>query len=309
VTLSAEDFSGRVTFITGPEKGSGKTTLLNYALGLLREAGEAPAFLGIGLEGDERARAAGIRALESGSPNADSRDARAPLVACRPGEVFVSAERFIRSSSCLPEVLETLPGSTALGRLAVVRARRDGQAVLVGPERNELTAFAVGAILEAGWARSVLVDGALNRITQVSAFAGAGAARFYFAVRASPGDLERNARAMRRLYALATLPEAGLAELPEPVFALDGPLTSQSLARVPAAARSIVVDDFTKVFLDGRELAALRRERALAVRSGVEFGGFVLSLRDVARERFSRELADPALEALVAYDPFEARVA
>lgn len=301
MTFVASDFSGRVTFITGAEKGCGKTSLLNYALGLLREAGEFPAFLGVGLDGE----LSGLSAA-----------ARLPRIACRTGEVFVSAEPFLRSSSCSPEILEALPGSTALGRLAVARARRDGQAVLVGPERNEYSAFAIEAIRQEGWARSVLVDGAMNRITQVSAFRGA---RFVFVVRVSPADLDRNVRAMRRIYALARLPEARRSPdgtfpgLPEPVFRLEGPLTADTLARVPAEARSIIVADFTKVFLDENGLSALARGRVLAVEQGIEFGGFAVSLRDLGRERFASALLGrfghdgPRLDEFVAYDVYEAR--
>ncbi len=298
--LGAAELTGRVTFITGPEKGSGKTTLLNHALGLLRASGEAAAFLGIGFDGE-----------------AGMMDARAPRVACRPGEVFVSAERYLRSSSCLPEILEALPGQTALGRLAVARARRPGQVVLVGAERNEYSALAIDAIREAGWARTVLVDGAMNRITQISTLAGSRAfpgARFLFAMRVSPGDLERNLRAMRRIFALSRLPVAGCdgaagsaTVLPEPVFRMVGPLTAQTLSRVPDGAASLLVEDFTKVFLDAQALAAFARSRVLAVERGFEFGGFVVSLRDLCRERFSEALGDPEIEELVEYDPFEAR--
>jgi hypothetical protein len=290
VKLGAAALSGRVTFVTGPEKGSGKTSLLNYALGLLREAGESPAFLGVGFDGE-----------------AGDATSRASRIACRSGEVFVSAERFLRSSSCLPEILEALPGSTALGRLAVARARRDGWAVLVGPERNEHTAFAIDAIRSGPWSSTVLVDGAMNRITQVSAFRGA---RFLFSVRASPGDLERNVRAMARAWALARLPEAGSAPLPEPAYRLAGPLTAQTLARVPPEARSIIVEDFTKVFLDAQALAALSRDRSLAVEAGIEFAGFAVSLRDLPRERFSAALraaaGGPEIEELVDYEPYGA---
>ena len=292
--LGAAALSGRVTFITGPEKGSGKTTLLNYALGLLRSSGEAAAFLGIGFDGE-----------------AGMMDARAPRVACRPGEVFVSAERYLRSSSCLPEILEALPGQTALGRLAVARARRPGQVVLVGAERNEYSAAAIDAIRDVGWARSVLVDGAMNRITQVSAFSGA---RFLFSLRVSPGDLDRNLRAMRRVFALSRLPVAAVgsdgagaaALLPEPIYRVEGPLTAQTLSRVPETAASVLVEDFTKIFLDAQALAAFARSRVLAVERGFEFGGFVVSLRDMSRERFSEALGDPGIEELVEYDPFEA---
>lgn len=297
--LAAESLTRRVTFITGPEKGSGKTTLLVHALGLLRLAGERPAFLGIGFDG-ERDPAA-----------------RAPRIACLPGEVFVTAAACLATSGCWPEVLAALPGSSALGRLAVVRARREGRAVLVGSERNEYSARAIELIRAEDWARTVLVDGAMNRITQVAAFPGA---RFLFAVRASPADLERNAAAVRRLALLVRLPALGTAAeadldhlddlvraagLPVPASAVDGALTADALARAPRTARTLVVHDFTRVFLDLPALTALLSERALAVRAGVAFGGFSVTLRDVSRARFLQAVADPAVAAMIAFNPLE----
>lgn len=359
MNLAAGGFSGRVTFLAGAGKGSGKTTLLNYALGLMRDSGESAAFLGIGFDGEQRA------------------GARLPRIACRRGEVFVTASQYLAISGCRPEVLDVLPGSSPLGRLAIVRARRDGEVVLVGCERNDYTARAIETIRGEGWALTVLVDGAMSRITQVSAFPGA---RFVFTVRALPGDLEGSAAAVRRLAALADLPVVGAgsgahdndasaaglptpacalddrasapgppthgcaldddvsaaglptpacapdyhasapglptrgcaldndvsaAGLPTPACALDGPLTATTLERVPAAARTIVVDDFTKVFLDASALGALRRERVLAVRTGVEFAGFVVTLRDVSRARFLAALDDPAAAEMIAFNPYE----
>ncbi|MDA8427165.1 MAG: hypothetical protein M0Z80_13640, partial [Treponema sp.] len=189
--LSSAAILGRVTFVTGPEKGCGKTTLVKRLLSLARAVDERPAILAVGFEGE--------------SPRPGSDDSRRPALECLPGEVFVSAERYLRISSCLPEVLDVLPGSTALGRLAIVRARRRGRLVLVGPERNEHVAWAVDRIRSERWARTILVDGALNRITQASVFPGAG---FLFVLRLSPGDLDRGLRALRRIHRLVTLPVA-----------------------------------------------------------------------------------------------------
>ena len=44
----------------------------------------------------------------------------------------------------------------------------------------------------------------------------------------------------------------------------------------------MVVEDLTKVFLDGPSIAALRRRLCLAVRTGIELVGLVVSLRDAA---------------------------
>ncbi len=309
--LTAESFIGRVTFITGPEKHCGKTTLLNAGLALLRKAGEKPAFLGVGFDGEAR------DALTA---------ARKPRIRVEAGEVFVSAERYLRASPCLPELLDVVPGSSALGRLAIARAQRSGEVTLVGPERNDYAAWAIERILAEGWARSVLVDGAINRITQVSAFSGA---RFLFALRSAPADLERQARRARHIAALtrlsglpaaaslfasegeaafdpAALDTAAVAAgFPAPVFALRGPLTADSAAAIPEAARTVVVEDFTKVFLDLAALEAFCRARALAVAYPADFGGFVAVLRDLPQKRFLEALGDPELAGLVAFNPYE----
>jgi hypothetical protein len=302
MTIGAPELAGRVTFVTGPDKGSGKTSFLNYALSLLRSAGEAPAFLGIGLDGD---------LSPAGGPG---RAGGRSIIPCEPGELFLSAERYIEDSGCEPEIAAVLPGGNALGRLAIVRARRPGLAVLVGPERNELAAEAISIMRELG-ARSVLVDGSMNRITQVSSFAGA---RFYFAMRAGPGELEPRLGSMRRLALLAGLPELGeearrdptacaaAAGLPEPARLVQGPLTSLTLSRLGDASGTIVVEDFTKVFLRWDELRALLRKGSLAVLHGLAFGGFVLRLHDLGRAAFAAALGDPDLEAMIAFNPYEA---
>lgn len=299
--LKAEDFSGRVTFITGPEKHCGKTTLLNRALGLLRAAGESPAFLGVGFDGEARDSLSTIRK---------------PRILVEAGELFVSAERYIRSSRVMPEILAVLPGSSALGRLALVRARRAGEVVLVGPERNEFAGWVIERIRGEGLARSIVVDGAINRLTQVSAFSGA---RFFFVLRLGPAELPKAARKVRLIAALSALPhltlspefpEEGLAaaahaaDLPLPVFSLDGPLTTATVKTIPPSAATVLVEDFTKVFLDETGLAALRRDRRLAVRCPFEFGGFVTALRGISPERFSEAVGDAVPEDLFIKNPY-----
>ena len=288
--LAAGDFLGRVTFITGPEKHCGKTTLLNACLALTRRAGERPAFLGIGFDGEGRDALSGVRK---------------PRIVCMPGEVFVTAEPYLRASDCLPEILDVLPGSTVLGRLAIARAGRSGPVTLVGPERNEFASWAISRIVDEGWARTVLVDGAINRITQVAAF---DRARFLFALRVSPSDLERQVRRLRLLYALQSLPILGTeggGEFPEPRYLLEGPLTDETAKRLPPEAKTVIADDFTKVFLDGPALRAFLRDRRLVLRAGADFGGFVVVLRDLSRAEFSGFLADAEIEALVSYNPYE----
>ncbi len=290
----AEDFLGRVTFVTGPEKHCGKTTFMNRAAELARRGARAaglpgPALLTVGYDGEARDFLSG---------------ARKPAVPVAEGDVVVTTERFARP--CSPEILDVLPGSTALGRLCIARARRAATVALVGPEGNSLVAWAVRRIAD-GYSGTVLVDGAINRITQA---ASVGGARFVYALRVDGASLERAAALVRRMAALASLPVApmrgGDAAIEGP-FVLDGALTAETTARVPKGAASVVVEDFTKVFLGDSELSAFLRERTLYVGRRIEFGGFVVACRGVSDEDFSSRLADDALSALVAFNPYEER--
>lgn len=283
----AEDFLGRVTFVTGPEKHCGKTTFLNRALALVRAAGERPAFLSIGYDGEARDSLSAVRK---------------PAVPVTAGDVVVSAERFLRDGRILPEILEILPGSSAFGRICAARAHRPGRVVLVGPEGNEGVARALALLRDEGAARTVLVDGAINRITQVAAWPGA---RFVFVLRADAASLDKSARQARRLSFLASLPPAP-ADFGsrEGELALAGPLTAAVAENLPETVRAVTVEDFTKVFLDDGELRSFRARRVLFVRNPLECAGIVAVLRAVSRDAFLSRL-DEGTAARIAFNPYE----
>ncbi|HRW24788.1 MAG TPA: hypothetical protein P5298_10290 [Spirochaetia bacterium] len=293
-----EDFVGRVTFVTGPEKHCGKTTFMNRAAALARrgarESGRAaPALLTVGYDGEARDFLSG---------------ARKPAVPVEPGDLVVTTERFARP--CSPEILDALPGSTALGRLCVARAGRPATVALVGPEGNSLVAWAVRRILDDGLADTVLVDGAINRVTQAASIDGA---RFVYAVRVDAAGLDRSVSRVRRMAALAGLPlasadaPAGGGEGACGSVAVSGALTAETAARLPPSAEEVVVDDFTKVFLSDAELAAFTRGRRLLVARRVEFGGFVVACRGLSDDAFLERLADDSIAAAVAFNPYEER--
>ena len=99
--------AGAVTAVTGFEKGSGKTTFLNLALPYARAAGPAAVFT-IGVDGARKGHEA------SGSIHVES------------GDVVLTTEAFARASDARFEVLEAVPGRTALGQLLL--GRRGGPA-------------------------------------------------------------------------------------------------------------------------------------------------------------------------------------
>ena len=232
---------------------------------MLRRSGEAAAILGIGFEGVAK----GL-----GSPQG-----RATRLRIEAGELFASSASWLEGCGAAPEILGLLSGSGAFGRLALARAHRSGDVVLVGPESNEATAETVALMREAG-ASTVLVDGAFGRLTQVAAIEGA---RFFSSAILDRGSLASAAASMRRMAALGKLPRyegPAAGEGAEPIF-LEGPLTAGTLSTLPDRPTLLVVEDFTKVFLEEAALRSFLSRHLLAVRKRIEFAGFVVARRGV----------------------------
>ena len=273
-----DEVAGAVTAVTGFDKGSGKTTFLNLALPYARAAGPAAVFT-IGVDGARKALEA------SGS------------IHVQPGDVVMTTEAFALASDASFEVLEAVPGRTALGRLLLGRARRAGSVTLVGTEHLSTLAQLIAQVQEEGWAQSVLVDGAVNRLTQVSAL---GPVQFAFTVRVEPANLARAAARIRALDALAQLPESG----PE-ALVLQGPITPDTLKALPEGATAFSAEDFTKFFLEPQELLRTLTRYQCSVRRRFKLMCVAVTLRGLARTDFLEALGGDAPASLL-LNPFEA---
>ncbi len=274
---------GAVTAVTGFEKGSGKTTFLNHALPFLRQSGPVAIFT-IGVDGALKARDL------HGSP---------PEITVEPGDVVMTTDTFARLGTASLEVLEALPGRSALGRLFLGRAVRGGSVTLVGSEHFSVLAETIAQVRHENWARSVLVDGAVNRITQVSALGEVG---FAFTVRIDRGNLARAAQRIQNLSLLAALPHEPNPQ--EESLCLEGPLTHSLLESLPKGTSRLSLEDFTKVFLEPAELSRVLARFQVSVRRAFPLLCIAVTLRDVSRGEFL-SVAGESLEDSILFNPYE----
>lgn len=172
-----QERTGRERRGTGTEAGSDLAQ---------ERTGSGLALMTVGYDGEARDLLSGVRK---------------PAVPVCPGDIILTTGLFARA--CGPEILDVLPGSSALGRLCLARATRHATVALVGPEGNSLVAFAIRRVLEEGWADTVLVDGAINRITQVASLPGAS---FVYVMRVEPAGLPQAVSRVRRMSTLVHLP-------------------------------------------------------------------------------------------------------
>jgi hypothetical protein len=283
--INWDSFRGRATFILGEDKNAGKTTFLKYALGCLRERGMTVAYMSVGVDGE-------MLDLVSGASK--------PLITAEPGDNLVTAESAAAASDAEFEVLEVFPERTVLGRLELLRAKSAGRVELIGPETNRALCAILRHVRAAETADAVLVDGAVDRVTQVSASSGSG---YVLALMVNRNSLERAARRVRLAVLLDGLPVLGTGEVPHGCVEIDGALTSSKLGTLPGKREKLVLEDFTRVFLDYREMLRLCGDRRVVFRGGFELMFFVVVLDGVERREFLDSLGPEAAGARFVFSP------
>jgi len=271
---------GAVTVITGFEKGSGKTTFLNHAHSIARHSGPVAVFT-IGVDGAQKARGAQA----------------SPEIRVCPGDIVMTTESFARSSTARFEILEALPGRSSLGPLFLGRALRGGSVTVVGSEHLSVLADMIHRVRLEHWAQSVLVDGSVNRLTQIQAL---GEVNFAFTARIDRANFSRVGSRIRNLAALAALPlEDGA-----PNLCFEGIVNSVALAALPAGTDRFSIEDFTKVFLEPGELSRALERFELSVRRRFQLLCIAVTLRDVERDEFL-DAVGPGAAASVLFNPYE----
>ncbi|HOX22622.1 MAG TPA: hypothetical protein PLL10_04095 [Elusimicrobiales bacterium] len=273
---------GKLTFITGSAKNAGKTTFLNYSLSLLRGGGPV-AYMTVGVDGEKHCALTAI-------PK--------PRIEAFPEDVLVTTDTLAAVSDAGFQALDVFPWRTVLGRTALFKVKRRGFVELAGPETNEQAGRVLDSIAGHGFAQTVLVDGALNRQTQVALHGGSG---FVHVARIEPQNLISECEQLKLLVELSRVPQAG-AKAAGALF-FTGALTQTRAAAIPKNARRIVLEDYTKVFLSSRQWRQFSSGRKICFQSLCRLRFIVPVLKDVSARNFARA-AGPAVMKRVLFNPY-----
>ncbi len=275
----------RTVFIVGSRKNAGKTTFLNYALNRLR--GSAPVgALSVGVDGEARDQV-------FGNPK--------PQIRAERGDLLLCAETALANADLHYEILNVYPFRTAIGRPVLLRALRPGRAEISGPENNEQLREILADMRRHG-AGTVLVDGAVDRITQVAA---GGKAAFVYVARVEPENLDSSAAAIRLVWSASAVPLCRAGEkLPEPVIVIDGALTPGRIPGKDVKGGTLVIEDLTKIFLSWAQWSELKNRFELRFGAKPDLAAFIVNLCNVSRPDFEKKLALPALAERIIYNPY-----
>ena len=278
-----DSLPGCVTVFTGFGKGSGKTTFFGAAAVEAQKAGPVGIFT-IGFDG-------------SGGSGEKS-----PTIKVAPGDIVITTVPLARAAGARLEIIEALPGRSAIGPLCIGRAARGGAVALAGPEHLSQLASAIDFIRKNGLVNSVLIDGAKGRITHIGALPGS---QFIYCAQADPATLRRVAENIEMISKLAELPLSppdGGGQLH-----IEGPLTASTIETVPKGIAHISIEMLSDCFLDPAAFNRALRRFHITVRRQVSLLGFAVALKNIKRETFLS--AVPSASPRIFFNPFESGAA
>jgi hypothetical protein len=286
-----EQFRNRITFISGSSKNAGKTTFLNYLLPRLRGRGLL-AYLTIGVDGEKIDRVYGIEK---------------PSIKTMDGDYILTAESMVNRSGALFEVCHVFPWKTALGNLMLLKTIRSGFVELVGPENNYQLGRILRLLKEEIGVNTILVDGAVNRITQISVEEDVF---FYYIMTITPENKNRSLETIRTLSLLNTLPYLNRKDsiIEKGFLEVEGALTSTLFNKIGKNIHTLIVEDFTKVFLSFKDLKALCESVSIVFRRKLSIESLVFNLRNVNKKSFVEDLNRITLEIPYLFNPYREEI-
>lgn len=277
--------SHKTTFIIGSKKNAGKTTFLNYALGLLRP--HVPvAFLTIGIDGEKIDQVFGTTK---------------PQVWIRQGDLFLTTDQMIDQSDLQVEIHQVFEYQTALGFLVLCQAKRNGFVELVGPEDNVQLSYVINWIRQNEEVDTILIDGAVNRVTQMSAFEGA---QCVYVMRINRLNFVKSIETLQLLHLFQQMESEVNIINDDHVHFVSGALTEQTQTLISDAIERVQIEDFTKVFLSFSDFKAFCRKYTTSFRQPFSCPVVVLNISEVSLADCENEMNKKKIDLNYLINPY-----
>ncbi|MDA3812311.1 MAG: hypothetical protein PF518_18485, partial [Spirochaetaceae bacterium] len=174
-----------------------------------------------------------------------------PLIETVKGDIFLTSENLIAYSDGSFSVLHVFPWKTGLGKLILLKTIRKGFVEISGPENNIQLEQILSFIKDDLNLKTFLIDGAINRITQISSSLNAG---FYYVCSINHENVHRSIDKMKMISFMNKIDEKKETLNGETTYIHKGAFTKKNLQEIPEKIENIVIEDFTKVFLSVTEL-------------------------------------------------------
>ncbi len=278
-----QNLQDKTTFIAGNAKNAGKTTFLNYLLPILRESGNPFVYTSIGVDGEDFDRIT---------------SQRKPQIVAVAGDYVVSTNKALQNKGF--QLVEAFPFNTTAGQIVMGKATRQTPVELIGPEDNDSLASILEVIKTQHQITTVLIDGAINRITQL---ASAVNPVFVFVATVDSRNVNELMQELKRLSVLNEIPVWD--KLTTDSEEIQGALTETRLKEIPASCNSLVISDFTRIFLPLRSLLNLLQTRKIYFKNRFPMLFCVLNLKDINQQQCEDHLNKIGFSIDVLFNPYQ----
>ncbi|NQY11017.1 MAG: hypothetical protein HRT71_16095 [Flavobacteriales bacterium] len=287
--LNIDNIVDKTTFIIGHDKNVGKTTYFKYLVNQVRDK-SAPTYLTIGVDGESADLIAGTSK---------------PQIFAQKGDFVVTTEAMLANTDVSYKVHEVYRVKTAMGFLMLIEVLRGGAIELIGPEHNVQLQNVLKHLGTLGL-NTIIVDGAIDRVTQVSASKTAG---FIYVLKIDATELHLAIDKMKIIHLLKNILMISEEDMKDDsVFYMSGAFTKSKLQLVPDGTTTIVVDDFTKLFLQLRDLRMVLKKYEIRFKYKFEFLHYIVNLYNFEKAEFIKQLNNKEIEDFVIYNPFKTDV-
>ncbi|MEI8113760.1 MAG: hypothetical protein WCI54_09020 [Bacteroidia bacterium] len=273
----------KTAFIAGNAKNAGKTTFLNYLLPILRTSGNPLVYTSIGVDGEDFDRIT---------------SQRKPQIVAVAGDFVVTTSKALQNKGF--QLVEAFPFNTTAGQIVMGKATRPTKVELIGPEDNESLASILEVIKTQHQITTVLIDGAINRITQL---ASAANPVYVFVATVDSRNVNEIMSELKRLSVLNEIPVWD--KIATDSEEIQGALTETRLTLISASCNSLVISDFTKIFLTLRSLLNLLQTRKIYFKNRFPMLFCVLNLKDISRQQCEDHLNKIGFSIDVLFNPYQ----
>ncbi|WP_372793582.1 hypothetical protein [Lutibacter sp.] len=278
----------KITFLVGNKKNAGKTTFLNYALKQVRKVVN-PTFFTIGIDGE-------TSDLIYDTPK--------PKIYTEIGDFVITSNLMINKSDALFDIFHVFPYKTVLGRLVLAKTLRSGTIELVGAEDNKQITEIIEYLKNEEQIKTIIIDGAASRATQVASIKNSN---FYYIIKLDHKSINSDINKFKTIALISKFKSVDdiLDVETKNVFEIKGALTASKLLSIPENCDILVLNDFTKIFLDFSQILELTRKFEIAYKIPYQLISFVVILKDIKKEDFKKILKQHNIEETILYNPYE----
>lgn len=282
-----------VIFISGFEKNCGKTTFLNY---LLSKKSYSDKIICASI---------GITSSQDDFLNSYYK----PEVYVKKGWKIITNTLFFRYIDVPFTIENVIEENVGGGYPVVISPLYDCSIRLFSPGSNSKIFDVIDSISDLY--DTVYIDGAFDRITQLSSFKNAS---FYYVFKVKPDNVDDVIDKIKMFESFIDIKvnlnnydfmkNIDMDVVYHDILFVKGAFTYQKLENIPREVRKVIIMDFTKVFVNFTDWKSFKTKYEVYFSTSYKFLGYVVNLYDISRDEFEKRFEKKPLVKII-YNPYE----